>query len=187
MTVLVIPEDFRNDQYLLKPLFKQLFKTLGKPRARVEVCQDPLLGGVGEALKLKRIQEVLDLHDSMVDIIILCVDRDGVQGRRRRLDQIEHEFGQGRTFLAECAWEEIETWALAGLDLPADWNWAEVRGEIQVKETYFDVLAKKRGVADGLGGGREVLGEEAAHRIPSIRQKCREDFDALAKRLKAVI
>ena len=44
MTVLVIPKDFRNDQYLLKPLFKQLFKTLGKPRARVEVCRDPLLG-----------------------------------------------------------------------------------------------------------------------------------------------
>ncbi len=85
MTVLVIPEDFRNDQYLLKPLFKQLFKALGKPRARVEVCQDPLLGGVGEALKSKRIQEVLDLHDRMVDIIILCVDRDGVQGRRQRL------------------------------------------------------------------------------------------------------
>lgn len=187
MNVLVIPEDFRKDQYLLRPLFKRLFKTLGKPRARVAVCQDPLLGGVSEALKSKRIEEVLDQHDRMVDIIILCVDRDGVQGRRRRLDQMEDEFGQGRAFLAESAWKEIETWALSGLDLPPDWSWADVRAEIRVKETYFDVLAKKRGVADGLGGGREALGKEAAHRIPKIRSRCPEDFDALARRLKAVI
>lgn len=185
MRVLVIPEDPRKDHHILQPLFKRLFKTLGKPRARVEVCWAPLLGGVGEALKSKRIQEVVEQHDGMTDIFILCVDRDGVPGRRLRLDQIEVEFGLDRTFLAECAWEEIETWALAGLDLPASWNWAEVRAEPQVKETYFDILARERGVSDGLGGGREVLGEEAAHRIPKIRSRCPEDFDALAKRLRA--
>ncbi len=151
MRVLVIPEDFRNDRYLLKPLFDRLFKTLGKPKARVEVCWAPLLGGVGEALKSKRIQEVVDQHDGMTDIFILCVDRDGEPGRQQRLNELEDEFGPGRTFLAECAWEEIETWALAGLDLPADWSWAGVRAEIHVKETYFDILAKQRGVADEPG------------------------------------
>lgn len=65
MRVLVIPEDFRKDQYILRPLFKRLFKALDKPRARVEVCWDPLLGGVGEALKSKRVQEVVDLYDAM--------------------------------------------------------------------------------------------------------------------------
>ncbi len=29
MNALVIPEDFRNDQYLLKPLFKRRFETFG--------------------------------------------------------------------------------------------------------------------------------------------------------------
>ena len=52
MRVLVIPEDFRNDQYLLKPLFERLFRSIGKPRTRVQVCQNPLLGGVDEALKV---------------------------------------------------------------------------------------------------------------------------------------
>ncbi len=187
MNVLVIPEDFRNDQYLLRPLFRRLFASLGKKNARVEICQDPLLGGVSEALKSKRIREVVDQYDWSTAIFILCVDRDGVEGRRQSLDRIESEFGPGRAFLAECAWEEIETWALAGLDLPADWSWADVRAEIHVKETYFDPLAKLRGVADGPGGGRKTLGEEAAHSIPSIRQKCREDFDALVMRLKDVI
>ncbi len=37
MNVLVIPEDFRKDQYLLKPLFTRLFSEIGRPRARVEV------------------------------------------------------------------------------------------------------------------------------------------------------
>ena len=49
MRVLVIPEDFRKDQYLLKPLFGRLFATMGGRNVRVRVCQDPLLGGVDEA------------------------------------------------------------------------------------------------------------------------------------------
>lgn len=185
MRVLVIPEDFRYDQYLLKPLFERLFRSIGKPRTRVRVCQNPLLGGVDEALKSERIQEVVDQHDGMTDIFILCVDRDGNRGRRTRLNRIEAEFGNVRTFLAENAWEEIETWALAGVDLPKDWRWADVRGEVHVKERYFDALAEERGVEDDPDGGRKTLGEEAARNIPAIRRKCPEDFDALARRLEA--
>ena len=105
MNVLVIPEDFRKDQYLLMPLFRQLFRSLGKPRAKVDICRDPLLGGVGEALKSERLAEIVAQHGGMTDILILCVDRDGEVGRRQRLDQIEGEFGGDRIFLAENAWE----------------------------------------------------------------------------------
>ena len=185
MKVLIIPEDFRNDQHLLTPLFERLFRSVSRPNARVRVCREPLLGGVREALKSDRLAQIVERYDGMIDIFILCVDRDGDEGRRQRLDDIEAEFGEGRSFLAENAWEEIETWALAGLNLPADWAWVDVRAEIHVKERYFDVLAKDRGVADGPGGGRKALGEEAARRIPAIRQKCPEDFDALAKRIEA--
>ena len=187
MKVLIIPEDFRKDQYLLKPLFSKLFEDIGLRQTRVRVCHDPLLSGVIEALKSERIQEVLDQHRGMVDLFILCVDRDGVQGRRVRLDQIETEFGGHTVFLAQSAWEEIETWALAGLDLPADWQWADVRAEIRVKTTYFEPLARERGVADGPGGGRKALGEQAARRISAIRRKCPEDFDTLARRIEAEV
>ena len=115
MNVLVIPEDFRKDRHLLEPLFKRLFKALDRGSANVRVCRDPLLGGVGEALKFARIREVIKQHSGMTDLFILCVDRDGVRGRRTRLDQIEVKFGNGCSFLAENAWEEIETWTLAGL------------------------------------------------------------------------
>ena len=49
MNVLIIPEDFRNDQHILKPLFARLFRDLGAASTRVRVCQNPLLGGVAEA------------------------------------------------------------------------------------------------------------------------------------------
>ena len=187
MNILIIPEDFRNDQYILKPLFSRLFQSIGKPRVRVDVCRDPLLGGVGEALKSERIEEVVSKHGGMTDIFILCVDRDGDTNRRLRLDHIEREFGNTRIFLAENAWEEIETWVLAGLDLPRDWQWSDIRAEIHVKETYFEPFVAQRNLSDAPGGGRKPLAEEASRRIGAIRQKCREDFDALARRLEAVV
>ena len=187
MNILIIPEDFRKDQYILKPLLTRLFRSIGKPRVRVEICRDPLLGGVGEALKSERIAEIVRKHGGMTDIFISCVDRDGEKGRRQRLDQIEGEFGDIRVFFAENAWEEIETWVLAGLDLPTDWNWRTVRSEVHVKEIYFEPLAAQRDLSDAPGGGRKPLGEEASRRIDAIRQKCSEDFDALARRLEAAV
>ena len=116
MNILVIPEDFRNDQYILRPLFQRLFRSLNR-RATVTVLTDPLLGGVGEALKSERLAEVVEQYDGMTDLLFLCVDRDGDASRRHRLAAIEQEFGNpARRFVTENAWEEIETWVLAGID-----------------------------------------------------------------------
>ena len=185
MNVLIIPEDFRNDQYILKPLFDRIVKA--RPSVHIRICQNPLLGGVREALKFERIAEVMDMYEGMVDVFILCVDRDGEVGRRQRLDDIEARFGQTSTFLAECAWEEIETWALAGLVLPNEWNWAQVREEVHVKEVFFDELARFRGLSGTRDRGRKVLGTEAALRVEAIRQKCPDDFDVLAGRLEVAV
>ena len=148
---------------------------------RVTICREPLLGGVGEALKTERLAEIVRRRRSMFDFFILCVDRDGMVGRRQRLDDIEREFGP--TFLAENAWEELETWVLAGLDLPTQWRWQDVRAEIHVKEQYFEPLAAQQGLSGSPDGGRKTLGEEASRRINAIRQKCSEDFNALALKL----
>ena len=187
MNVLIIPEDFRKDQFILKPLFFGLFRAIGKPRARVEVCKDPLLRGIGKALKSESIEDIVSRYKGMTAIFILCVDRDGDKNRHQRLKDLEKEFGTGRTFFAENAWEELETWLLAGVDLPEDWRWRDVRAEVSVKENYFKPLAEQRGVANTPGEGRKVLGKEAARNIPTIRQKCPEDFDALAQRLETFI
>ena len=187
MKVLIIPEDFRKDQYILQPLFARLFRQAGKKTARVVVCQDPLLGGIGDALKSKRLAEIVARYNGMIDLFVLCVDRDGDENRRLRLDDIEEEFGEDRAFLAENAWEELETWALAGLKLPKRWRWREVRAEVSVKEKYFEPLARERGLAGHPGGGRKTLGKEAAGRIDKIRTKCPDDFGRLAERIENLI
>lgn len=187
MRILVIPEDFRNDQYLLRPLIRRLVRSFRQRTARIEVCQDPLLGGVGEALKVDRIREVLDQYRGMIDIFVLCVDRDGQTGRRQMLDRIEAQFEAEVRLLAVNAWEEIETWALAGLDLPANWRWSTIRAEVNVKEVYFDRLVSRRRLTNTPGRGREPLGNEASRRISAIRGKCREDFDQFASRLQSLL
>lgn len=184
MRVLLIPEDFRNDQYVLKPIFERLYCDFGRPSLRVEVCLDPLLGGVAEAMKSERLRAIVE-QDPTTDIFILCIDRDGDAGRRQRLTQIEDEFGAG--FFAENAWEEIETWLLAGVELPTDWKWQDVRAEVHVKERCFEPLSAQRGLSNAPGGGRRDLGREAARRINAIRQKCPEDYDFLARRLEAAV
>ena len=191
MNVFVIPEDFRKDQYIIKPLFTRLFQRLGAPSVEVTICREPLLGGIGEALKLERIAEIVDQQAPMRDIMVLCVDRDGEVGRRQRLDDIEAaiqaQFGDRVRFFAENAWEELETWVLAGLNLPGNWRWADVRAEIHVKEQYFEPLAIQRGVNNSQGGGRKALAEQAGRRILAVRRKCPEDFNALAERLETGI
>lgn len=186
MKVLIIPEDPTYDQHLLKPLLTALFNSIGK-NARVRVCQDPVLGGRGEALKPERIGEIVERYTGMTDIFILCVDRDGPPGPRKALNTIEASQANGIAhFLAQEAWEEIETWALAGLSLPTGWRWREVRREVQVKETYFEPLVAERGLSDSPGRGRKRLGAEAARNMRAIRKKCPEDFGELAHRLEAL-
>lgn len=41
MKVLIIPEDFRKDQYILKPIVLAMLASLEQPNALVQVCQDP--------------------------------------------------------------------------------------------------------------------------------------------------
>ena len=69
-----------------------------------------------------------------------------------------------------------------------DWTWADVRAEVHVKERYFDVLARQRGVSTAAptAGGASWAKKPPAS-IDAIRQKCPDDFDALARRIEAVI
>lgn len=191
MNVLVVPEGFRKDQYLLKPMVTALFESLGKRQATVRVCQDPLLGGISEVLDWNRIQQVLGRYRGMVDIFLLIVDRDGVEGRRAALDNLEQRAKQaldpGRIFLAENAWQEVEVWILAGINLLPGWDWKAIRAEVHPKERYFDPIAQQRGVSSQPAGGRKVLAAEAARRFNRILQLCQEDVAALRSRLETAL
>jgi hypothetical protein len=187
MNVLLITEDFRKDQYIVQPVIQKMLASLGKPNAKGRVCLDPLIGGVSEATKWERIEEVVNMYP-MVQVFVLLVDRDGLEGRRIALDNLEQKANAlltvGRTFLSENAWQEIEVWAIAGQDLPSEWKWAEIRTEIHPKERYFESLAAQRKLQNEPGSGRKTLGKEAAMNYTRVRSRCPEDIQVLENRLK---
>jgi hypothetical protein len=187
--VLVIPEDFRKDQYMLKPIIKAMMEKLGKPKAKVVVCKDPLLGGVEQALKWERIEEIINRY-KMVDLFLLCVDRDGKENRKNSLDKIEQSAKnilQNKCLVSENAWQEIEVWVLAGHDLPPDWNWQQIRQEVHPKEMYFIPFADRRSLLNSPGEGRKILAEEAAKKYDRIRQLCPEDIANLETKISSWI
>ena len=189
MRILVIPEDFRKDQYILKPIIKAMMSALGKRRAKVQVCQEPLLGGVGEALKWERIKEVLLFYKGMIDLYLLIIDRDGKAGRRQRLDELEQLAADflptHRGFFAENAWQEVEVWLLAAHKLPPEWSWQEIRAELDPKELYFDPLVEQRALHKKPGDVRQILAREVPSQYNRIRQLCPEDIKSLEERIGA--
>lgn len=183
--VLVIPEDFTYDQYMLGPIVKAMVAAAGKAEANVRVCRDPLLGSVRQALRWERIDEIIDRYSGMIDLFLLCVDRDGEAGRRVVLDGLEARAASeysGSVFLAEHAWQEIEVWVLGGHKLPKDWSWQDIRAHRDPKEAYYLPFAESKGVAAQPGAGRKTLAQAAKY--ASIRSRCPE-VKELEARIKA--
>lgn len=196
MNVLVIPENFRKDQYILKPIITRMMTSIGKPRAKVRICTDPPLSGVSQALKWDTIKEIIQRYGT-VNLFLLCIDRDGDTNRQAALDSIEQQAAameglasRGRAFFAEHAHQELEVWILAGFhDLPPDWEWRAVRSEIKPKECYFQPMAAARGLRVDKSGrvseaGYQRLAEEACNNYRRIRQLCPEDVGHLEDRLR---
>lgn len=187
MNVLVISEDFRKDQFILRPIICAMFAKLQKP-AIVEVLTDPLIGGIGKALNRQLLEKIVKANRWKVDLFLLCVDRDGEENRRQVLDGLEQHLntliGAPRCMIAENAWQELEVWVLAGHDLPEEWNWREIRRERDPKERYFNKFAQTRRLQNDPGGGRKTLASEAARRYRRILARCPEDMQILERRIE---
>ncbi|HEU0087153.1 MAG TPA: hypothetical protein VFQ77_05835 [Pseudonocardiaceae bacterium] len=185
--VLIIPEDFRLDQYILQPLMRALMGSVGRPNANVRILTDPLLGGIDQAIKLENLLSIVDQYP-LVNLFVLIVDRDGKPERRKILDarelKVGAHLGSGRAFLAQEAWEEVEVWALASQTLPTGWRWSDIRADLHPKENYFGPFALKRSIAHRIGGGRREIGRDIAHQYHRICSLCPE-VRALESRVSA--
>jgi len=189
--VLILAEDFVKDEFLLQPIIQAMMKAVGKPKAKVKVCRDPRFHGTGEALKWEYIEQALKRHQGMVDLFLLCVDRDGKAHRQVVLGNLENQaktvIGTGRALLAENARQEVEVWLLMGHELLPKWEWKKIRQETHPKETYYLPFAESRGVLDLPAEGRDKLAREAASRYDRIRGRCKEDIQRLEGRVRAWI
>ncbi len=152
MKVLVIPEDVRKDQYMLKPIIQALFKYLSQSQVTVEICQNPRFRGVSQVLKWENIERILQQNKWQVDLFLIVVDRDCEADRQTALQNLERKAelvlnNQAKLLIAENAWQEMEVWVLAGFgDLPNDWSWQAIRAERDPKEAYFYPFAAIKGV-----------------------------------------
>lgn len=177
--ILVIPEDATKDHYMLKPIIEKLAAAAGRPRARVVVMTDPAAQGIARVMAVDFLQGVVRRYP-MVDLFILCVDRDGLPGRDaaisgKEASMREHLRDGSQSFVASAAHQELEVWCLAGMDdLPRDWQWRQIRDHPNPKETFYLPYAKERGLLDAPGDGREILAREAARRYSAIASKCAE-------------
>ncbi len=127
-----------------------MMAAVGKPKAKVQILTDPLLGSVTAAMSWSNLEEIFDRY-GMVNLFLLIVDRDLDSNRRIALDNLEKRAENRCVLLAENAWQEIEVWALAAQDLPRKWKWADVRSEQHPKEVYFEPFALSRGLQDEPG------------------------------------
>jgi hypothetical protein len=178
MRVRIIPEDYPNDHLILRPIFEAMFAHLGKPHAKLDI-HSPRVKGVDAVKKQDHIRDIIEIFNN-VNIFILCVDRDSDAHRRKALDDLESRVQKllppPRLFLAEQAWQEVEVWALAGIDwrLKPKWTWDAIRDERDPKEHYFEPITRARGLFTRPGQGRRELGEEAARNYAKVRQNCPE-------------
>lgn len=181
--ILVVTEDFRRDQFIAKPLVERMAAEC-RPRALVEVCRRPKLGGVQRMFDetyLRR--EVLPLYP-MFDVVVLLLDRDGLAGRERSLaDQAERLTTPGQQVLGAAAIEELEVFILAGHPHARAWDWPAMRRDADVKNTYFRRLAEETGSLPLPFEGRAVLMAEAMKNWSRIKTLCPEDVGELLAQL----
>jgi len=180
LNVLIIAEDYRHDQYVLKPVVQSLLSEVGRGNANVQICKDPMIGGVEEALDENILEDVV-LTNPQVDLYLLVVDRDGEErDKSKRLQAREQDvqplLRDPQILFGEQAHQEVEVWLLAGQDdLPTDWNWKDVRDEPDPKEMYFNAYVEEKGLRNSPGKGRKRLGEVAGRNYRTrVRQLCDE-------------
>lgn len=178
LNVLLICEHHTKDGPMLKPIFKQLFAAIGKPKANVKINTTVEIHGWSQALNHDKLREVFETYP-LVHLFILCVDRDGDDLRDNRVviskEKCRSFLKSTQMLAGELAKQEAEVWVLAGLpDLPPDWSWAELRSSIDAKE-HLSKYAALRGMDPQLPAPlRASLGEAAGQRYHAVRKLCDE-------------
>ena len=173
------------------PIVTSMLEHVGKPRANVRVCRDPLIAGVNDALDRETIEDVIRTNPQY-DLFLLLVDRDAESHRNERLEAAEANAAdvtrQQQVLLAGQAQQEVEVWLLAGQnDLPTDWNWTNVRAERQAKERYYDPYVAQKTRTNSPGGGRKPLGQTAGSNYANrVRQLC-DEVQALEHRVSGAV
>lgn len=170
MKVLVIPEDPRLDQYILKPIVERIFADFGKS-PRVTVLSNPRLRGVAEALNPAILADIVATYP-MNDLFLVLVDRDG-EGARSAVASARESEHSGRLFVC-LAIEEVEVWMLAIHSETLGVRWREIRTEVNPKERFAEPFLQERAPRLDAGRGRAWAMRELGSQWRGVLDRCPE-------------
>lgn len=176
--VVVIPEDDRQDKYILQPVLKAALAHIGKPRATVTVVSKPHPRGIDTVLSDAFFEQVSRRYGK-ADLFLYCLDRDASESNDRRLADLVTRVARmvraGQSVEGRTAHQEVEVWGLAGCPSgTVSGEWRDVRAHRDPKEAYFVPAAESLSVHRGPGGGREHIGRLAGESYSRVRQLCPE-------------
>ena len=178
----VICEDPRLDEYILRPVIEQIFNELGQ-KVKISFAPRTMIQGVNQALQKSRHQDVFSRYP-MADVFFLIIDRDGDEHREngKFADRLAEAAEAGKQMFGCLAVEELEVWALALHHQDLNENWDSIREDCHPKETFFDpfVKLKKWG---GPGKGRKSAMKTLREKWDSLKNRCPELND-LAQQVK---
>jgi hypothetical protein len=150
--VLVIPEDPKNDQFILKPIVDAIFADMGR-RARIDILREPRLRGVAQALDREIVAGIV-ADNPMVHLFILAVDRD-CDAFENTAKAVARRMEHPDRLVACLAVQEVEVWMLA-LHREMLPPWQEIRAECHPKERYAEPFLQQTAVNPvEVGGGRK--------------------------------
>jgi hypothetical protein len=184
--VLVVPEDSTNNGYILGPLVEKILARCGKPKARIDVLDDPRVMGYEHAKKLLRTQ--LFEQYRFMDLFLFLPDADGKgESRMAELRALEDEASrQGARLLCCAAQQEVEVWLMAGHRHLLGRPWQEIRSDASVKENIFERFLATHGNPQASGGGREKLMVENLSGYDALLKLCPE-LAELERRIREIL
>ena len=188
MDVMIVPEDPRLDQYLLKPIVECLFQDLDVS-ANIRVLQEPRMRGVSQALDPDIIQnDVVDLYP-MVDLFLVIVDRDCDRESNEARAQTLQE--RSDVDLLVClAQEEVEAWMLylhrEELHEHLGVGFSDVRDSCDPKDEFADPLLQSMEWTTKVGRGRKRAMRELGESWQGLVQVC-DELSAFRRRIESVI
>lgn len=184
--VLIIAEG-PTDEYMLKPIVTEMMKAVGKPHVTIRFQPvSKRRGGIDQILRNPDRIHTIIRTNRMVDLFLICVDRDGLNGQENQEDRpaqlqtleqkVRDTLQTNQILCGECAIEEIEVWVIAGhqwREQFPDWQWSTIRQELDPKEHYYQPFAHAHNVWHlAPGQGRKILAQKATY--SRIKQFCDE-------------
>ncbi len=182
--VLVVPEDPTYNGYILSPLVSRIMEECDKPNAKVTVLTNPKTSGYENA-KTLLVNRILETY-SHFNLILFLPDADGNDRSAEFAALQARAVEVGASLLCCAAIQEIETWLLAGHLDKLDPSWAEIRADLDVKETVFGPFLAQHGDPRRASGGRDLLMEETLRNYPGLLARCPE-LAELEARIRAIL